>query len=464
MAAAPAPRHDGVMTETQPVDQAVPPHDASAASATSGAPGSAPGAPPAGGTTSPGASGFFDQIRSLGVRRSSDRWVAGVCGGLARRFGVDPLLIRAGLIALLIIGIGFLAYLVAWALLPDENESILAERAIRDGDGWGIFLIIVIALSVVGVGPFFAGSDGWWSLVVTVGLIAGVWWLVTKQRGGGQVAGAPASQPPAEGRHTDVGAPGTNPSAQGPTRPQPVWAPATASPLGYEAPAPGGARPAPARASSAYSRPKAPGAGLAGLLVALGAALLGYGVGQAVGAIGGASADLVAMTFATAAAGLSTVLLGLLGRRSALTSLLSIALTVSLLVTWGVTTAPEGGGETTWRPVAESTVSTYAWNAGQATLDLRGITERPDTREITASVSLGELVVYVPEDITTRVVSNAWLGGVTVTGGEASSSGQSQEGPTMTTEHVFGDGPADLTVNANVRLGSIRIVSPDATP
>lgn len=390
------------------------------------------------------------------MRRSSDRWVAGVCGGLARRFGVDPLLIRAGLIALLIIGIGFLAYLVAWALLPDENDSVLAERAIRDGDGWGIFLIIVIALSVVGVGPFFAGSDGWWSLVVTVGLIAGVWWLVTRQRGGGAVSGAPTPEPPAAG-----GMSAADQSTSGSARPQPVWAPATASPLGYETPGANRPRPSTAQASSAYSPPKAPRAGLAGLLVALGAAVLGYGVGQAIGAVGGASADLVAMTLATAAAGLSTILLGLLGRRSALTSLLSIALTISLLATWGVTTAPEGGGQTTWRPVAESTVSTYAWNAGQATLDLRGITERPEQRDITASVSLGELVIYVPEGITTRVVSDAWLGGVTVTGGEASSASQSQEGPTMTAEHVFGDGSPDLTVNANVRLGSIRIVSPD---
>ena len=441
--------HDEGMTETQPQDQAP---------RTGEAPTDA--APPTSGTR-----GFFDQIRASGVRRSSDRWVAGVAGGLARRLGVDPLLIRAGLIALLVFGIGFLAYLIAWALLPDENDSIVAERALHDGDGWGIFLIVVIALSVFGVGPLFTNVDGWLSLLMTLALVAGTWWLVTRYRG----TGTPAAGPPVDG--TTPGATTAmphSPASQSPmpqsstpqTRPQPVWAPAGPSHAGYEPP-PAAARSQSAPASDAYTRPKAPKAGLAGLLVVLGAALAGYGIGQALGAVGTASADLVAMLGATAAAGLATMVLGLLGRRSALTGLVSIGLAVSLLLTWGVTTAPDGGGNTTWVPSADSPTSTYAWNAGQATLDLRGITERPDTREITASVSFGELVIYVPEGITTTVVSDAWLGGVTVTGDGASSESQSQEGPSMTAEHVFGDGSeADLTVNANVRLGSIRIVSP----
>ena len=400
--------------------------------------------------------GFFDQIRAAGVRRSSDRWVAGVGGGLARRFGVDPLLVRAGIIALLLLGVGFLAYLIAWALLPDEDDSILAERAIHDGDGWGIFLIVVIALSLVGVGPVFA-NDGWWSLVVTLALIAGAWWLLSKHRG--QVFGQGPTSPPAP--PPSPAAPGSATDALGQPRPQPVWAPATARPSGYEPPQPGTPPQNTARAGRAYRRPRARRAGLAGLLVVLGAAVVGYGIGQAIGATGSASADLVAMLGATAAAGLATIVLGLLGRRSATISLLSLALTVSLLATWGVTTAPAGGGNTTWVPDETSPTSTYAWNAGQATLDLRGITERPQERDISANVSLGELVVYVPAGITTRVISTAWLGGVTVDGSGAQSASQSQEGPTMTTEHVFGDGSeADLTVRANVRLGSIRIVSP----
>ena len=420
------------MTQTQPQDQAPP-----------------TGSPPPPGPT-PTSSGFFDQIRSVGVRRSSDRWVAGVGGGLARRFGVDPLLVRAGIIALLIFGIGFLAYLIAWALLPDEDDSILAERAIRDGDGWGVFLLVVIALSVLGAGPLFADAGGWWSLVTTLALIGGVWWLVSRHRGTSWRSGT-TPPPPAPGTAT--------PPAPG-GRPQPVWAPATTLPAGYEPP-PAATSPRPtAAASTAYRRPKAPSAGLAGFLLALGAAVVGYGLGRLAGPLGGASGDLVAMIGATAAAGLVTLVLGLMGRRSALTSLLSIVLAVSLLGTWGATSAPDGGGQQTWRPTAESTRTTYAWNAGQATLDLRGVTEPPTQREISAEVSLGELVVYVPAGITTRVIATAELGSVTVQGTDAAPGIESEGGPSVTTERVFGEGEPDLTVRATVRLGSLRIVPP----
>ncbi|MGA8045531.1 MAG: PspC domain-containing protein, partial [Dermatophilaceae bacterium] len=145
-------------------------------------------------STRASADGFFDQIRSAGIRRSQDRWVAGVCGGIAQRLRVDPLLIRAGMIALLLLGIGFLAYLIAWALIPDQDDSILTEKAIRDGDGRGIFLLVIIALGVLGIGPVFSDAGGWWSLIVTVALIAGVWWLVTRARSTTGTAG-PAPVP-----------------------------------------------------------------------------------------------------------------------------------------------------------------------------------------------------------------------------------------------------------------------------
>jgi phage shock protein PspC (stress-responsive transcriptional regulator) len=440
MATGGGPRHDEGMTETQPQDQV--PSDASSAAPT----------PQPSVTT-----GFFDQIRGAGVRRSQDRWIAGVAGGLARRLGVDPLLIRAGFIALLLFGIGFLAYLIAWALLPDEDDSIVAERAIREGDGWGVFLLVVIALSVLGVGPLFSSADGWWSLVMTLAVIAGIWWLVNRYRGTTPAAGPPAGAESPSGADTPSGAT-TPPPA---TAAQPVWAPATTRPWGYEPPPSTTPPRATTQASTAYRRPKARSAGLAGLLVVLGAAVLGYGLGQAIGAQGAASADLVAMLGATAAAGLATIVLGLLGRRSALTSLVSIGLAISLLATWGITTAPEGGGETTWRHTSDTTTSTYEWNAGQATLDLRGVTEPPAQDDITATVSFGELVVYVPEGVTTRVISEASLGSITVVGTGDSTFSDSRGGLSVNADHVFGDeAEVDLTIRTDVQLGSIRIMTP----
>ena len=58
--------------------------------------------------------------RSL-ARPRDDRWIAGVCSGLARRFGMSPGTMRLlFVVSCLLPGPQFVAYLVLWALLPNE--------------------------------------------------------------------------------------------------------------------------------------------------------------------------------------------------------------------------------------------------------------------------------------------------------------------------------------------------------
>jgi phage shock protein PspC (stress-responsive transcriptional regulator) len=55
------------------------------------------------------------------ARPRNDRWIAGVCSGLARRFGVSPGIMRLiFVVSCLLPGPQFIAYLVLWALLPNE--------------------------------------------------------------------------------------------------------------------------------------------------------------------------------------------------------------------------------------------------------------------------------------------------------------------------------------------------------
>ncbi|MGK5680442.1 PspC domain-containing protein [Actinoplanes sp. URMC 104] len=55
------------------------------------------------------------------ARPRDDRWIAGVCSGLARRFGVSPGIMRLiFVVSCLLPGPQFLAYIVLWALLPNE--------------------------------------------------------------------------------------------------------------------------------------------------------------------------------------------------------------------------------------------------------------------------------------------------------------------------------------------------------
>ena len=58
------------------------------------------------------------------LRLKSGRMVAGVCAGLAAYLKVDVNLVRLGFGVLTVFyGLGILAYLVAWVILPEEGED-----------------------------------------------------------------------------------------------------------------------------------------------------------------------------------------------------------------------------------------------------------------------------------------------------------------------------------------------------
>jgi len=56
------------------------------------------------------------------TRRTRDKILGGVCGGLADHFGWDPTVVRllAVLAAFFSLGTAVVAYAVAWALMPTE--------------------------------------------------------------------------------------------------------------------------------------------------------------------------------------------------------------------------------------------------------------------------------------------------------------------------------------------------------
>ncbi|HSE08377.1 MAG TPA: PspC domain-containing protein [Nocardioidaceae bacterium] len=56
------------------------------------------------------------------VRSRDDRWISGVCGGVAKYLGVDSNLVRLLVVLGTVFGFGSLAvaYIVAWILMPEE--------------------------------------------------------------------------------------------------------------------------------------------------------------------------------------------------------------------------------------------------------------------------------------------------------------------------------------------------------
>lgn len=113
----------------------------------------------ASGSTATTPPGMTDELRML--RRSrSDRVVAGVLGGLGRRLGIDPLILRITTVVLTVFGgAGILLYAIAWLLIPadDDPASVLDQsigrREVRDASAvplaLGLGSVIVISSGVV---------------------------------------------------------------------------------------------------------------------------------------------------------------------------------------------------------------------------------------------------------------------------------------------------------------------------
>jgi phage shock protein PspC (stress-responsive transcriptional regulator) len=177
--------------------------------------------------------GFFAAIRRTGVTRSQDRWVGGVAGGLAARFGIDPLLARGVIGVSMLMGFGLALYGIAWALLPEQSDGrIHLEETIRGR--FDIALLGAIALVVLGMssgdwwfswGPF--GVE-WirglaWVAVVVAGVVIVINALRSKDRPTSGPA-APTWQPPyPEGQR-----PMTSPSTPVPPAPAATGSPAAA--------------------------------------------------------------------------------------------------------------------------------------------------------------------------------------------------------------------------------------------
>lgn len=52
------------------------------------------------------------------MTKSEDKWIAGVCGGIAEYFDIDPVLVRALFLIGLFMGAGLLAYIILAIIMP----------------------------------------------------------------------------------------------------------------------------------------------------------------------------------------------------------------------------------------------------------------------------------------------------------------------------------------------------------
>lgn len=458
------PGHDGAMTQTSGGRQTT---------------GRRPG----------GTDTFLDGLRRIDMRRSEDGWLGGVCAGLAARLGLDPLVIRALFAVLgLALGIGVLIYLAAWLLVPDWEEDVHLEMALRDGEAGSVVLLIATILSFFGSFGWFGG--GWfltggawggglfWGLLTLTLVVGGGVWLWSEWRArpdpGFYGRQAPARPPAAPQDTAPVGdALEGEPAAADPAAAatQPTWpgsgatawspSPVTATPERPEAPA---SRPAkPPKPPKRLGRRSAGAAGT----------LLGTGLALAVGAglywatteydVPG-NALLVGIAGALATLGLVILILGLVGRTSGFPGFLAVLALICTVLFLPLADhfVPSGRmGEYTWTPrtAAELTDdSPFQVGAGNGTLDLHGLSpEELDGETIEASVGFGQLVIDLPEDLTVRIEAGTAGGVIRSYEDDTSYIG----GLNVHDDITIGDGPADLVITARVGFGEILLKGAD---
>lgn len=387
----------------------------------------------------------FAALRGIGIRRrTEDKWIAGVCSGLADRLGVDPVIVRVGLVVLTLLGgVGITLYLVAWALLPNDRDQIAAERALRDGDGGSIVLLVFAGLSLLG-GSWWSHDTGWgfpWGLVLTGAL---VWWLVQRsrnrpdadQRVSAQQSGAPFTSVPSPATF------GPSPATFGPS-------PATPVP------------PEPVSYPVVPRKPRRRSGGPLMALLAIGLALVTYGSLSWLGTQFHWTGDhrSIAMAGSLAAIGLLLVVLGLAGWRAGFVAFLAVVLAITA---WSSSVVPTGIhlggriGDATWKPTSVTADANYHLGAGDGVLDLSGLpTEGLSEAKIPAYVGLGELKVLVPDGLTVKVVGHVGLGEILLPDDAGDSDG---DGTDVSRSVVIGDGPTEVVVDAGVGLGQLTVV------
>ncbi|TQS46428.1 PspC domain-containing protein [Cryptosporangium phraense] len=191
------------------------------------------GAPPPPGApwgAGPGHGSAWNRYRSL-TRTKQGKVIAGVCAGLGRTTGTDPILFRVILTVLVFFGgVGALLYLVAWIVLPVDDEPASPLESLlgrgRSGTSPAATVGLIALAAIVLVASFSNGLPS--TLLLAACLIGGMMLL--------RRTGQHHSYPPAPVGATAAG-PGSYP-------PPPGWPPAPGGPTAPGGPGgPGGGGP-----------------------------------------------------------------------------------------------------------------------------------------------------------------------------------------------------------------------------
>jgi phage shock protein PspC (stress-responsive transcriptional regulator) len=405
--------------------------------------------------------------RLRALRRSrSDRVVAGVCGGVARGLGIDPLLLRVLIVVLTIFGgAGVVLYALGWLLLPvDDGEpslgTQLAHRHTARPSSQKLLLALVLAAAVVlGVLSAFRSWDG--PLLLSLAAVGFVVYLLRQPAPPALVGGVPAAGVAAPGMVGSASTPGSTPGsaagfAAGSTA-------GTGSATGSRGPAtatavppwqgPPGQPPAPGQPP--VPPPPAPPRERSMLFgLTLSAALVALGVLAAVDVAG---ADLPHGAYPALA--LTVVGLGLLvgAWRGRARGLAPIGIVLAIITLAAALTSPwqdrfdrSDDVDLTLRPTSVAELPANAeYSTGQVRYDLTAVPFEGRSARLGAQIGFGEIVVTVPRTVDVTVHARTGVGAVEL----LSAGSRGGFGTERTITDVGPDGPGGGTLDLDLQAG-----------
>jgi phage shock protein PspC (stress-responsive transcriptional regulator) len=370
----------------------------STGSATGSAPGNATGGPTA---QHSGPRVSAEQMRDLNrLRRSTtDRYFAGVAGGLGRHLDIDPTIIRVLLAVLTFFGgAGLLVYGAFWLFVPEDGRDRAPIELGSEMRRVVLIVAAVLAASLVFGAPFF-GDGGGLSFPLFPFLVIGLIGLVIYAARGQRPAAPDRNQPPPPWGSTS--APPTTPEGSTmsatDTHIDPVQESGQQPPAWMPPSTPAFVPPPP--------RPRRTGLVLfwpALALIAIGLGFLGiYEIDN----------QVPVSAYAALAVTVSAVMLlvgAFVGRPGGLIAL-GLASSLALLIT-SIVGAATGGTvdnrELLVRPRHPAALAdSYRISTGSIQVDLSGVRQLSelDGRDLSLSLNAGDITVLVPKGLNVNV-------------------------------------------------------------
>ncbi|SDE90579.1 PspC domain-containing protein [Pseudonocardia oroxyli] len=124
-----------------------------------------------------------DMWETRPARPRRDRKVAGVAAAIARRYDIDPVLVRVGFAVAAVYGIGIAFYVAGWLLLPsaEEDDPLDGAGTRSAGHSIGPAAWIAACVVLVATGGIFWGDNGGFVLPVLAVLV--LLFLLHRSRG-----------------------------------------------------------------------------------------------------------------------------------------------------------------------------------------------------------------------------------------------------------------------------------------